>query len=109
MDRLKVARSLTRIARILMGGSILGPGVPDGTGPYGGTALCPRSQDDDEVILNEAFGDDDLKVVVELEDDGYEVEVYQLDADGQWQVVEEYEYSTYDEAREKFEEIKRQF
>lgn len=108
MDKIKLAKELLRIA-----GSILGPGIPDGTGPFSGTPECPNydefsSEEGDETYIETAYGDDDLKVVIEPEDDGYEVEVYQL-MDGVWTVIEEELFDTYDEAKVRFEEIKQEF
>jgi len=42
MDRHKVASELLKLA-----GDLLGPGVPDGTGPMGETDDCPFEDEDD--------------------------------------------------------------
>jgi len=108
MDRVEVAKELLKIA-----GSILGPGIPDGTGPFSGTPQCPQSdqfpsEEGEEDYLEVAYGDDNLKVVIEPEEDGYEVEVYQLE-DDMWTVIEEEVFDTYDEAKARFEEIRQEF
>jgi len=40
MDRKELAKKLVRLA-----GSIMGPGIPDGSGPCGGTDECPMTDD----------------------------------------------------------------
>ena len=51
MNRTTVAQSLLKLAKELTSGDIVGPGVPDGTGPYSGTSECPMTDlpEDDQI------------------------------------------------------------
>jgi hypothetical protein len=76
---------------------------------FGASSLA-NGEEDNEEYLRVEYGDDNLKVVIEEEDDGrYEVEVYQMDELGRWSAIEEYYFETYPEAEQKFEEIVREF
>ncbi|MFH1290247.1 MAG: hypothetical protein ABIH92_02445 [Nanoarchaeota archaeon] len=66
MDNVKIAKTLTRLA-----GALLGPGIPDGTGPYGGTPRCQLFVDEEEVVNSQdeeeqpqTFEVDDLRARV---------------------------------------------
>jgi len=47
-------------------GTILGPGIPDGTGPMRGTGMCPMDDDEEEIIEGEPEIIEDLSVASEL-------------------------------------------
>jgi len=56
MEDKQLAKTLMKIA-----GMLAGPGVPDGTGPYGGTPQCPMTPvgDEEEVMETEEVMDAD--------------------------------------------------
>jgi len=85
MEREKIARMLLRMAEdvddgveaekkvamaaklVKTAGTLLGPGIPDGTGPMSGTGECPYDDEDDEEILTARdrralFGDEEVVV-----------------------------------------------
>jgi len=91
--KLNLARMVDEVARQFTTRNIVGP---------------PEPEEGDEEYLRVAYGDDNLKVVIEAENGEFEVEVYKLE-DGVWNSIEEYYFGTYDEAEAKFEEILAEF
>jgi hypothetical protein len=53
MNRIAIAEELVRLAREVAAGTILGPGIPDGTGPARGSGFCPFDEQEEAVIASE--------------------------------------------------------
>lgn len=110
INKIKIARELVKLAKEIKSGKILGPGIPDGTGPCYEKSKCPINADFDENYIRVEYGDDNLRVTLEIEDDGrYEVEVSKKYENNEWKKIEEYYFDTEDDAHEKFNKIVESF